>query len=96
MADDRVDLRLYNTIIVFDVYTVARSAGAAREAVIAALREGAQASEEVAQEVTNERSIRASWVDQTPYVAADVTEEEFSGLQGVKTLEAYRRLYKRG
>lgn len=93
---DRVDMRLYNTIIVFDVYTIARSAEAARAAILAAIADGLDAQEMVAKEVTHERSIRASWVDQTPYVAPEVSDEELALLKGMNTLEVFQRLYKKG
>lgn len=93
---NRIDLRLYNTIIVYDVYVVARSAEAAREAILAAIDSGdAKATELVSKEITADRSIRSSWVDQPPYIAADITDEEFTALKGSTTLAAFERLYKR-
>jgi hypothetical protein len=93
---DRIDLRIYNTIVVFDVYTVARSPEAAREALIAAIAAGeAKPTEIAAKEVTMVNSIRQSWTETSPYVAADVTDEEFETLRGITTLAAWDRFYKR-
>jgi len=91
---DRIDLRLYNTIVIFDVYTVARTPEAAREALLAAIADGsAKPTEMVAKELTSPRSIRASWVDQAPYVGADITDEEFEKLKGITTSQAYEQFY---
>ena len=91
---DRIDLRLYNTIVIFDVYVAARSSEAARECVLAAIADGsAQPTEAVAKEITAANSIRSSWANQSPYVASDITEEEFESLKGISTAGAFERFY---
>lgn len=93
---DRVDLRLYNTIIFFDVYTIARSGEAAREALIELIRSGQiEPTESVAKESTMASSIRASQVEQSPLVASDVTDEEFETLKGITNAQAFERFYKK-
>ena len=97
---DRIDLRLYNTIIIFDVYTVARSGDAAREGLLAAIRSQdnpAEPSENIAREVTMKNSIRGSWVEQKPYYASDISDEEFEKNRTYTTMELFERFYeKRG
>lgn len=96
MPDDRIDLRLYNTIIIFDVYTIGRTAEEARATLLAAIAAGdAKPTEMVARELTARGSVRESWVDQPPYIASDVTEEEYKDLKGITTAEAFDRFYVR-
>jgi hypothetical protein len=91
---DRVSLRLYNTIAIFDIYVAAHTPEAAREALIEAIKSGElKPSEMVAKEVTMPGSIRSSWVDEKPWVAPDVTDEEFESLKGSTTMQAYEKLY---
>lgn len=95
---DRIDLRLFNTILIYDVYTVARTAEAARESLLSAIRAGespVEPTESVAREVTMRNSIRQSWTEQKPYYASDVTDEEFDGLKEHDTLQMWARLYTR-
>jgi hypothetical protein len=90
-------VKLYNTIVIFDVYTVAESNEAAREALLAWIAEGMQPSESVAVEVNREQAIRASWREQKPLVGADISDEDFKKLEGRTTLQAFEQLYlKRG
>mgnify|MGYP001289189670 CR=1 FL=1 len=101
MADDtknkdRVDLRLYNTIVVFDVYMIARSAEAAREGLLSTITGTIAPTETVAKEVTMPNSIRQSWVNEKPWMALDVTEEEFEQLKGITASEAFTKLYTKG
>jgi hypothetical protein len=90
---DRIGLRLYNTIVIFDVYTVAKSPEAAREAILAAITSGEKPTEAVVKEVTMVNSIRSSWCEEKPFVAADITDEEFESLRGSTTQQTYERLY---
>lgn len=93
---DRVDLRLYNTIVIFDVYTIARSGEAAREALIELIKTAQiEPTENVAKESTMVNSIRASQLEASPLVAADVTDEEFATLKGITNAQAFERFYKK-
>jgi hypothetical protein len=93
---DRVDLRLFNTIIIFDVYTIARSGEAAREALIELIKTAQiEPTEAVAKESTMANSIRASQADVSPLVAVDVTDEEFEQLKGITNAQAFERFYKK-
>jgi len=95
-AKDRIDLRLYNAIVVYDDYVIARSSEAAREALFAAIASAdVKPMEVVAKEVTMANSIRTSKVDGNPLVAADVTDEEFETLRGITNSVAFERFYTR-
>ena len=87
-------MRLFNTIVIFDVYTVANDAEEARKAVVAAIAEGASPTEITALEAKFESNIRASWRDQKPFVAADVSDEDFEKrVKGSTTFDLWKRLY---
>ena len=90
-------MRLYNAIIIHDVYVTAESSEKAREAVLAWIAEGATPSESVAYEANREGAIRQSWRDQRPLVAGDVSDEDFEAIKGKTTLEIFEHIYtKRG
>lgn len=89
-------MKLYNTVIVFDVFVVAETPEAAREAALGALREDLAPSEQVATEVTRPNTIRAAWANQPPFVAADVTDADFATLQAKDTAAVYAQLYTKG
>jgi hypothetical protein len=93
---DRIDLRLYNTIVIYDVYMIARSESAAKEALAQSIASGdARPTEIVAKEVTTTNSIRLSWANEAPFVAADVNDAEFETLKGITTSLAFERFYNR-
>ena len=96
VVKDRIDMRLFNTIVIFDMYTVARSPEEAREALLAAIREGsATPTENTAKEVTMHNSIRQSWIGQKPWFATDITDEEFEQLKPLTVGEVWERFYKK-
>lgn len=93
---DRIDLRLYNTIIVYDVYTVGHTEEAARESLLAAILSGeAKPTETIAREVTMSNSIRTSWLEQKPWYASDVSDDEFEQFKTMTTSAVWDRFYKR-
>ncbi len=95
-AKDRVDLRLYNRIVIFDDYVVAKSPEAANEIFMNEILEGRVAPmESVCKEVTMANSIRSSKTDDKPLVANDVTDEEFETLKGITNSAAFERFYTR-
>lgn len=89
-------MKLYNVIVNFDMYVVAESPEAAREALQAWVAEGNEPSESVAIETHRENSIRAAWRDKPPLVAADVTDAQFETLKGRTTATTYALLYTKG
>ena len=91
-------MKIYNAIVLYDVYVVAESGEAARDAVMQFITAGdLQPSESKAMETREERSIRSSWRDQKPLVGADVSDENFEKLvKGHTTVEVFTSIYKRG
>lgn len=89
-------MKLFNVIVNFDMYVVAESPEAAREALQAWVAEGNEPSESVAIEALRENSIRAAWRDKPPLVAADVTDDQFETLKGRTTATTYALLYTKG
>lgn len=95
-AKDRVGLRLYNVIIIYDDYVIAKEAAEARALVEGAIVAGdLEPMEQVAKEVTMANSIRTSKVKASPLVASDVTDEEFEALRGITNSAAFERFYTR-
>jgi hypothetical protein len=89
-------VKLYNTIIVFDVFVVAESPETARAAALEGLRGELAPSEQVATEVTRPNTIRAAWAAQTPFVADDVSDADFKTIYGKTTDAIYALLYTKG
>lgn len=90
-------VRLHNVVIVFDVYCVAESPEAARQAVKDLIlsddpAERVSPSDENALPVVHQRSIRDTWKDEAPIVAADVSDADFERIKGKKTLAIFEML----
>jgi hypothetical protein len=91
-------MKIFNTVIVYDVYCVAESPEHAREAALANIRDAADPlppSEQVALEVRAEREIRAAWAESGPLVGADVSDGDFAKLKGKKMMEIFAMLHKK-
>lgn len=89
-------MKLYNVVKVFDVYCVAETPDAALEAVETFIREENEpVSEETALETTHERNIRAKWIEKSPFVGSDVSDEDFGRVKGKSTLQVFEMLHKR-
>lgn len=91
-------MKLYNTIIVWDVYTV----GADDEdpmAVLAAATEACRgdlpASTGTALHVTQPREVRAAWVAEKPLVSNGVSDADFEQLKGKTTMEIFKMLHEK-
>lgn len=85
--------RLYNTIAVFDVYTIAQTGESAMDTLKTWISEGAEPSELVAVESLREGSIRQAWRDQRPLVSADVSDLDFARFKGKTTAQIFQMLY---
>lgn len=87
--------KLYNTIIIFDVYTVAKSSEKARETLLHWIQnEQFKPSESVAHEVRRDPEVRLSWREEKPLVADDITDEEFEKtVKGHTTIQIFEQLY---
>lgn len=98
-------MKLFNTIIVWDVYCVAETEDAARAAVLNAIRTPSAAddgtvtfeipSEETALECREERHVRDAWVQAKPFVADDVSDADFERVKGKTTLETLQMLHQK-
>jgi len=90
-------VKLFNTIIVYDCYTVAETEEAAYMAALALVRDAAPlAPDEMnAIEAREERNIRTKWRDERPIVGADVSDDDFETLKGKTVVEAHAMLYKK-
>lgn len=87
-------MKLFNTIVIFDVFTVGNDPEKAREAVLTAIRDGATPTEMTALEARSESNIRTSWRDQKPFVAADVSDADFEKkVKGHTTVEMFKQIY---
>ncbi len=96
---ERIDpLKLFNVIVIWDVYAVAKTPEAAIEATAQWIKSGdLPASSQNALETRENRQIRADWMNEKPIVGEDLSDEEFESLKGKTTLDAFNRFYsKRG
>lgn len=89
-------MKLFQTIVIFDVVVTANSEEAAKAALIALIRDQADpqgANEVVAREITHEREIRHAMKTSTPIVGADISDADFETIRGKTNLEMFERLY---
>jgi hypothetical protein len=88
-------MKLYNTIVIYDVYTIANSSETARKAVMQFIQAGdIQPSESTALETRAENNIRSSWRDQKPLVGEDITDDDFDKrVKGHTTIEMFQHIY---
>jgi hypothetical protein len=91
-------MRLYNTIAIFDLYIVAGNGETARDTLIDTIKNGYLAPSEItATEAKTERSIRAGYRDERPFVASDVSDDDFAKCKGKTTIQIFQTIYeKRG
>jgi len=92
-------MKLFKTIVMWDVVVVANSHEAARQAVKDWIATGElAASEEVALEIRDESGIRDAWKKQKPLVGADISDGDFEKrVKGRTTIEMFEHIYtKRG
>jgi hypothetical protein len=93
-------MKLYNTIAIYDVYVVAESAEAARAQLLAAIggtTTDLQPTEMTSTETVREGAIRRGFRDERPFVALDVSDDDFKKIAGKTTAEIFAHIYtKRG
>jgi hypothetical protein len=94
-------MKLFNTIAIYDVYIIAESAEAARDTLLAAINgtneQALMPNEVTATESKMERSIRAGYRDERPFVAGDVSDADFDKCKGKTTIQLFEHIYcKRG
>jgi hypothetical protein len=97
---DVTPMKLFNTIAIYDVYIVAESHEAARAQLLAAIGSSAndlQPTEITATETVREGAIRKGFSDERPFVALDVSDDDFKKIAGKTTAEIFAHIYtKRG
>lgn len=86
-------MKLYNTIVIFDVYTIANSAEAARQSALQWIRERELPVSESTAIETRTDNIRSSWRDQKPLVADDVSDSDFESIKGKTAADIWAQLY---
>lgn len=88
-------MKLFRTVVVWDVCCVAETPEEALKAVRAAIRDGHKASEEIGTEITHERNIRAAWREEKPFVGDDVSDQDFERVKGKTTFQTFEMLHVR-
>lgn len=88
-------MKIFNAIVLYDVFVVAETNEAAVEALKAWIAEGLNPSEQKAMEARDERNIRQSWREQKPLIGADISDADFKKLKGKTTIEAFELIYKK-
>lgn len=91
-------MKLFNVIIVWDVYCAAESHEEARKAAMEFITHEVPAerlppSESTALETREERNVRQAWRDEKPLVGNDVSDTDFEKLKGKTTLDVFKMLY---
>lgn len=85
----KMPVRLFNVLMHWDFYILAKDETDAREGAIAVIRAGQQLPyEQVAYEARRERDIRTKWRDEPPWMSATIPDQPEE-----TTLEAFTRLY---
>lgn len=86
-------MKVWNVIVVHDVYAIAETPESARAAIIAAIASGEiELTEQNAIPVNAERGLRESWREQKPFVGDDVSDADFETLKGKTTLEIFKMI----
>ncbi len=86
-------MKLFNAIAIFDVYVVAESSEKAREALLAAIIDGTKPMEITATETVRESSIRSGFREERPFVAADISDADFTKCKGKTTAQLFAQIY---
>lgn len=100
MADQKPTVpegaKLFNVIVVYDVYAVAHDFETATAAVKDFIQNGElPPSESKALGVRREVEVREAWRNEKPFVGADVTDDEFEKIKGKTTIETYNLFNKK-
>ena len=82
-------LRLFNVIMQYDVYVVARTFEEALEAVRGTIQQGEAPTEQISHEVRTQRDIRTEWKTERPFVAGAISDEEWAPFAGKTTEEFF-------
>lgn len=90
-------MKLFNVVVLYDVYVAAEDQDAAMEAIKQFILNGELGvSERKAFEAKEPHSIRLAWQkDQRPIVAGDVSDADFERCKGKTTLEVQDMIYRK-
>ena len=91
-------MKLFNVIMIHDVYVVAESPEDARATLAAFVKEQARLddlklNESTALEARSENNVRESWRKERPLVGNSVSDADFAKLKGKGTAEIYKMIY---
>ena len=86
-------MKLFSSIAIYDVCVVSDSSEQAREALLAAIADGAKPTEITATEIVRESAIRSGFREERPFVAADISDVDFNKCKGKTTAEIFAQIY---
>lgn len=86
--------KLYNTIVVYDVYAFAENEEDAREAAHANILSGLKPSESVARDC-GIRPVRDAWLKESPLVGNAVSDADFAKIKGMTSEAVWTMLNKK-
>ncbi len=91
-------MKLFQTIVIFDVVVAGRDEADARETLLKEVRgqlgaDPAEPSEITAKEIRHERDIRSKMREAPPLVGEQLTDEEFLKIKGQTNLAVFMKLY---
>jgi hypothetical protein len=86
-------MKLFNVIIIHDVYCVAENQDNAKLAIKAWILAGGAPTSEAALEAREAQNLRDSWKNQRPFVGDDVSDSDFKSLKGLSTQQVFERIY---
>lgn len=87
-------MKLHNVIVAYDVYVLAESPEAARQAVNEFIKADELAPNHVAAHPVVHAPIRPQWRDEKPLVASDVSDADFARVKGKTTQQVHDMLFK--
>lgn len=89
-------MKLFNVVAMYDFFVVAETSEAARDALLAWIRDGAEPidpTDIAGTPIMRENAVRKSALDKKPLVGADVSEKDFESIRGKTVGETYTFLY---
>jgi hypothetical protein len=99
VACQEADMKLFNVIAIFDTYLVAESSESARDALLKLISGGADVAiypdEITSTESKMERSIRPGCYNDRPFLADDVSDDDFKKCRGKTTIQIFNTIYKK-
>ena len=88
-------IHLFNVVLQYDVYILAKSRDAALNQVVKLVQRGERPADQTVYTIANLRDVRPDWRAQQPYAAPDVTDEGYAVFGEATTEEIFKTLYTR-